>query len=194
MAIETTVYDLLTSSNDLTDLVGTAIYPTVPTTDTDHRPILIYTVVNAEPQTHTQGVSGLTNYTVQIDCWSFNLDTTTAILAAVKATIHGYRGGAVQGAFLTTQSTIQEEAGYHGTASYTVWSDGADVAVVAQSIGSVRADADGVTISACDHSLTLDCEGLHLDGEAVGVILQSPDSTRWRLTVANDGTLSAVAV
>jgi len=87
--IENTVYARLSTFPALTAVVGTRVYPTVPTEDTA-TPFVVFTVTGSEPPLHTNGVS------VEIDAWGINLDTTLKVLDATKAALHGYRGGQIR--------------------------------------------------------------------------------------------------
>lgn len=122
MSIEATIYSRLSTYAPLTALVGTAIYPTTPTENTP-LPFLTYTVTGKTPTLHTQGASGLTNYTLDLDVYGINLDTVLSIMTQTNAALHCYRTDtlSIQGSFLTTQATQQEEYGFHGSQSFTVW-------------------------------------------------------------------------
>lgn len=112
--VEQDVYDRIKT------LADGRVYPTIPTENTQ-LPFLVYTITATEPQTHTLGASGLTRANIDIDCWAINLETTLEILSQAKTTLHLYRGGNIQGCFLSTQSTTQEEFGFHGQQSYSAW-------------------------------------------------------------------------
>lgn len=118
--IENTIYDRLSNTSALTNIVGTSIYPTTPTENTQ-LPFLVYTVTSSSPELHLNGDSGLGNYTVQIDAYAINLDTVQQIMAATKAALHTHRAVPVQGVFLTEQATQQEEYGFHGLQTFTAW-------------------------------------------------------------------------
>lgn len=120
--IEQAIYQRLSTYAALTALVGTNIYPTTPTEQTQ-LPFLVYTVTGAEPNVTTQGSAGLTRYTVDLDLYGNNLDTVLAILTQTTNALHCYRTDTltVQGSFLTTQATQQEEYGFHGSQTFTVW-------------------------------------------------------------------------
>lgn len=120
--IEQTIYERLSTYAALTALVGTKIYPTTPTENTQ-LPFVVYTITSRTPTLHTQGDAGLTNYGLDLDVYGINLDTVLAILTQTTNALHCYRSTdtKIQGSFLTTQATQQEEYGYHGAQSFTVW-------------------------------------------------------------------------
>ena len=165
--VEQLVYTRLSTTTALTDLVGENIYPTTPTTNTQ-LPFVVYSRSASAPQLHTTGASNLTQHTIEIAVHAVDLSTVTAILSAVKAALHAYRGGQIQGSFLQTQACQEEEYGHYGLATYSVWETTANVVATADSTGVISTGPDRVTLAACDHTLTLDCDGLTLDGEAVG--------------------------
>jgi len=119
--IEATIYERLSGSS-LPDIVGTAIYPTTPT-EQSQLPFVVCTVSGTEPQVSNQGSVALSRYTVVIDVYAINLDTVLAIFLKITNALHCYRSTdtTVQGSFLTQQATQQEEYGFHGTQSFSVW-------------------------------------------------------------------------
>jgi hypothetical protein len=173
--IEQIVYQRLSNFAGLTALIGPKLYPTTPTENTQ-LPFLVFTATAANPELHTGGTAGLTNYNLEIDAYGVNLDTVLAILAQVKAALHAYRGGNIQGSFLQTQQTQQEEYGYHGQAIYSVW-------VSQASVQATIGDSSIVLAQACDNILTLDYDGLKLNGKPIAGGLHPP-----RLTLIEDWT------
>ena len=164
--VENLIYTRLSSHTALTDLVGERIYPTTPTVNTQ-LPFVVYSRSASAPQLHTTGASNLTQHTIEIAVHAVDLSTVTAILSAVKGCLHAYRGGQIQGSFLQTQACQEEEYGHYGLATYSVWETTTNVTATVDSTGLISTGPDRVTLAACDHTLTLDCDGLLLDGEAV---------------------------
>lgn len=119
--IENTIYARLKEFAPLIAVVEDRIFPTVPTEDVGNAAFIVYTITGSEPQVHTQGVSSLTRYSLDVDAWGLTLNTIQQALAATKEALHGYRGGAIQGSFLTSQQTQPEEDGFHGTQTFDVW-------------------------------------------------------------------------
>jgi hypothetical protein len=120
--IEQTIYERLNTYAALAALVGSNIYPTTPTENTA-LPFITYTITGKTPTLRTQGDAGLNNYTLDLDVYGINLDTVLAIMTQTNAALHCYRTDnlTIQGSFLTTQATQQEEYGFHGSQSFTVW-------------------------------------------------------------------------
>jgi hypothetical protein len=112
--VEQDVYDRIKT------LADGRVYPTIPTENTQ-LPFLVYTITTSGKQVHIEGDSGLVNCTVDIDCWTINLDEALSILNQVLSALHVYRGGNIQGCFLQNQSTTQEEFGFHGQQTYSIW-------------------------------------------------------------------------
>jgi hypothetical protein len=96
------------------------VYPTIPT-ENSQLPLVVYTVTSTEPQINTQGSSNLIQGTLDVDVWGIDLDTVLGILGECNTALHLYRSDSVQGCFLKSQSTTQEETGFHGIQSYTIW-------------------------------------------------------------------------
>lgn len=120
MSTESEIYSRLSTFTPLTNLVDDRIYPTVPTENTQ-LPFLVYQITGSVPQLHTQGASSVTNYALDVNTFAPNLDTVLGVLNQTKAALHCYRTDTIQGSFLTTQTTAQEEDGHHGQQSYSVW-------------------------------------------------------------------------
>lgn len=120
MPIEQTVYDLLAGDDTLTGLVSTRIFPTTPT-DNTQLPFAVYTVSSTTPTMALAAPVALTQFTIDIDVWAVTLAEALAVLDAVKGVLHGHRGDGVQGCFLQTQGTDEQENGHHGAQTYSVW-------------------------------------------------------------------------
>lgn len=163
MQIETSIYQRLSTYTALTDLVGTKIFPNVPT-DNSQIPAVTYRIVSAEPQLTTAGSADLTKYMLQIDVWAFNLDTTMSAMAAVKNALHLYQGGNIHRAFLNSQNTEQAEDGYNGVLQFTVWGTTANVTATTTANAVINSGTDFITFNACSNVLRLDCTGLTLNG------------------------------
>jgi len=120
--IEATIYERLNTYTALTALVGTNIYPTTPTENTQ-LPFVVYTVTGRTPTLHLEGDSGLNSYNVDLDVYGINLDTVLSVMTQTTNALHCYRTNTltIQGSFLATQATQQEEYGFHGSQSFTVW-------------------------------------------------------------------------
>lgn len=142
------------------------VFPTQPEANTP-LPFIVYTVTGAEPVRNLGGPATLTKYTVQIESWADTSADANALLAGVRAVLDHYQGGQIHRAFWEGQDTQQADDGYHGTATYSVWLSSANVVPAVGPNAVIRTDQDGITLEACSHTLTLDCDGLALDGAAV---------------------------
>ena len=136
--IENTIYSRLTLTPSLTDRVAGRIYPTIPAENVPELPFVVYRVSNTEPQLHTQGVSSITKYTVEIDSYGKNMADATEVMGAARTALHGFRGGEIQGAFLSSQSTEEIEEGYHGQQAFTVWASAANVVATSDSTAKIE--------------------------------------------------------
>lgn len=119
--IESNIYGVLSIYGDLLDLVGTGIFPTIPTEDTA-LPFLVYTVSSAAPVHTLFRPSVITQYTVDVDVWAVNLTQVLAIMMRVSEVLNGWRDPPeIKGSFLVTQGTQETDTGFTGNQSYTVW-------------------------------------------------------------------------
>lgn len=189
--IESALYTRLSAYTTLTDLVGTNIYPTIPTENTA-LPFLVYRVTSTEPVLTTTGAADLTKYQVDVDVWGVNLDTVLAVLTEARTALHLYQGGNIHRAILTSQSTEEADDGHHGRQQYTVWGTTATITATTDSTGIIRTGNDYVQLEACEHVLRIDCDGLTLDGDEVGA---NPDLTGYaQLDVTNVGAVNATGI
>ena len=89
--IETHIYSALSSSQAITDIAGTNIFPLV-LPDSPTLPAITYQIISAMARP-TFNTSGMTRYRVQIDCWSSQAQgyaAASALRDAVIATLNGY--------------------------------------------------------------------------------------------------------
>lgn len=107
--IESTIYAKLTGETSLTALVGTNIFP-VAASENAELPLVIYSV-QTELNRHLNGVCDLKNSTVTIDAYAINADTVLAVGAAVYTALATV--SPTYAAYLLTQATVAEEAGFH---------------------------------------------------------------------------------
>lgn len=142
------------------------IYPTNPEPNTA-LPFVVYTVIGAEPVRNLGGLASLVRYTVQIESWATTSADANALLAGVRNALDGYQGGQIQRAMWDSQDTQQAEDGYHGVAVFTVFMNAANVVPAVGPNAVIRTTANGIELEACNHRLTLDCDGLELDGGPV---------------------------
>lgn len=166
MPIEATIHTRLSGDSTLSTLVGGRFYPSQPSVDTTP-PYLVYTVNSAETGNYTDGPSDLTRYSFTIDCWAVNASALWPVMDRVKTVLHGWRGASVQHTFQTSSSSDEQENGYHGRQEYTLWANTANVDTPPDATGGISAGLNTASMSACGHTLTLDCTGLHLDGEPI---------------------------
>jgi hypothetical protein len=120
--IEQAIKDRLSAVAGLAALVQSRIFPTTPP-ENAQLPMVIYRVSQSEPVRHLTGASSLSRHVVEADCWAINADTALQVATQVRAALHSYRGGSIQGSFLQTQLTEEEELGYHALLTFDVWAD-----------------------------------------------------------------------
>lgn len=159
MSIESIIFDRLSSDAELVGMVE-AIRPTQPQENAPSPPQLVYTITQSEVTLFSGGASSLKRYALQLDCYGIDLRTCLSVLDRAKSILDGWSSGTVQWCKYETQLTSPTDPGHYAQHSYTVWANaGGNEPVVGEDFAELRA---------CDHVLRLDCDGLTLDGEAVG--------------------------
>ena len=167
MPIEQDLYALLSGNETLTTAVEGRIYPSTPA-DNTKAPFVVYTFTSAEPQNTLDGPTDLTKYELEVEIWGLNSASVLNIGAIVRNVLHYYRGGVFQGIFLKNDTLPKEDEGYSKTQTYTVWGRTVNILHLPNSTSTITTGQDTITMNACGRSLVLNCDGLTLDGGAVG--------------------------
>jgi hypothetical protein len=191
MSIENTIYDRLRTDPTLSSLLD-RVYPCEPPVNPATMPYCYQTVTGEQSNTFTSGPSNLVNYTFTVDSWALKFEHLTPVLDAVKNLCHGWTGGQVQMCTQTSRSCDQQERGFHGQQSFSLWYGEANVEALPDSTGSIVTGPCSVTLTACENVLTLDEDGLQLNGEPVG---EAPDLSPYaRKDQANTFTVGTQTV
>lgn len=115
------IYSRLSTSENLADLVGDRIYPTIPTEQTDP-PFIVYTPSAGMRLATLSGVSGLRQGSLTVDVVALTFAEATNIADYVTARLHGWSDRpTVQGCFLQEQTSEPQDDYYQITQTYTVW-------------------------------------------------------------------------
>lgn len=122
--MEAAIYNRLSTDPNITGLVGTRIFPVIPSQDTA-LPYVVYFQSGAEPVMHLNGVSNLTKYELRVEFWADAFDAVADLGKKIRTNLDGFRGTAagitLQGVFLVEESNEQEPDAYHGSQLYWVW-------------------------------------------------------------------------
>ena len=105
MSVETELYTLLTSESDITDLVGTAIYPYVIPQDVS-LPAIVYQQIAGVPGYTADGQDNLTPYELQVTCWDNSYSDVRELATKTKAALTAYSGGNIDVIYITGEGDI----------------------------------------------------------------------------------------
>lgn len=154
--VDALLYDRLITDAAITSLVAD-INPVHPEADSG-LPSLYYTLLGVEDQLSLSGPTGVKKYNYAVDVVHIDPTVIDTILTAVYDRLKTWATPVVQGCFLDSQVTVQEDDGYHGQQSYSLW-------IGDDSAARTVTTPDEVSWTACDNTLTLGCDGLTLNGD-----------------------------
>lgn len=105
--IETTLYSALSTSEAITGILGTRVYPLVLPNE-PVLPAIDYKFVSgsSKPTFNTRGIS---TYRIEINCWGRSYVEAYTLRNAVKDTLSGYSDGVTGIQFLSQQDLFDEE-------------------------------------------------------------------------------------
>jgi hypothetical protein len=90
---EEAIFALLSNDSDVTDIVGTRIYPVI-TPEEGQYPALSYFRVDGPREHVLEGPAGLARPRIQVDAWANDSATARAAIAAVISALDGFIGNA----------------------------------------------------------------------------------------------------
>jgi hypothetical protein len=121
MTLEAALRARLTAVTEVTDILGTRIYP-VGTPLGPTLPYLHYSIDEAEATLALDGICPLKRYVVGIQFWCADYDQAKALDAAVFSALSDYRSGATQRIGFVTRTDVDEEDGrFEASHSYSAW-------------------------------------------------------------------------
>jgi hypothetical protein len=156
----------LSANPDLSDLTG--IFPSQPEVNPT-LPYLVVTVTSFQQETFLDGLSSDAQYGFTVDIQGRNQSEVDTLCQAVRSSLHGWRGGSVQWCSLTNESFDRQELYHHAAQDYALVHAAGDWTALPDLTATIVASPNRVDIAACGQTLTLDCGGLSLNGETVGV-------------------------
>ena len=89
--VEKAIYTLLSTTNTITEIVGSRITP-LAGTQGEQRPFLTYTLSSVEPIMTFSGPAKYSYANVEIGAIADSYKECVTLTAAIKATLHGYVG------------------------------------------------------------------------------------------------------
>jgi hypothetical protein len=109
-------------------LVGTRMYPAILPQNPTY-PAITYQYIGGASDISTDGPTGLTNLTFQIDCWASTYTAADGLFEAVRKRLNGYKGDAggvtVRGVFLVRKRDLYDnDAKVHRrSADWSIWNE-----------------------------------------------------------------------
>lgn len=91
MTIESALYNELSTTAEVTAVVGTRIYPQIAPESVAY-PFITYSVITDNPEHHMGGAAGLTHVTMQIDVWAETIAERVSISEVIRNDLDGRTG------------------------------------------------------------------------------------------------------
>lgn len=105
MSLEGDLYDYLAGLTSISDAIGTQLYRGyAPTSAT--KPYVVFETVSGDRAVHLGGSTGLVESLVQFDVWAGKSVVAGTVAAVLRAALHGYQHGAINGAGSTDVRSI----------------------------------------------------------------------------------------
>lgn len=105
MSIEATVYEVLNNANDVTDIVDDRIYPIVAKQDfwsgADIESYIVYRRNSTPSFSDLKARIDPSGALIELELWTTTFTAMDSLVHAVFEALQGYRGGDVQGIFLS---------------------------------------------------------------------------------------------
>lgn len=130
---EAAVYKLMTDDATVAALVGTRIYPAIAPQSTV-TPYIVYQRIATQHLHTMDGIAGLAETTIQIDCYASTYGAVKALADAVRLALDGYTGtpvgdGTVIGGILLDNTNDNPESPQTGletilqrvSMDFTIW-------------------------------------------------------------------------
>lgn len=107
MSVESIIYNVLSTTTAITNIVGNKIFPSIP--QDPSFPFLIYTRTDTENYpTLDYTTDTFERAEITLSLWIQNMDDAVNLASLIKAALIGYRGGLCQGVFLVRQQSAPQ--------------------------------------------------------------------------------------
>lgn len=150
----------------LTAIVEDRIYPGQIPDEDDPTPWLFYAVLESIPSDELSGGDEVREQ-YEFHALADTYAEAKAIIDAVLGVLDTFSGGQITRAFWRGTSEETTEDGYHHVARFDVWGKSSVNLPAAGPNVSISQGPDSLTFSAGGHTLTLNSDGLELDGDQV---------------------------
>jgi hypothetical protein len=120
---EQALYSRLSTSNVVTDLVGTRIYP-MESKQADIAPYITYERVGAGTLHTMRGALDEGLPRLQVNCWADTYASAKSVARAVRTALNGYDIGSVAMRFLDDRDLMNPDSLRKGVAQdYSIWTE-----------------------------------------------------------------------
>ena len=113
------IYGRLSTSTNITAIVGTNIYPDITPQNVDY-PFVVYTATNSTPVDYKDGQSNLEEINLQIDVYTQNYDTTQNLANLIRNRLDRFVG-TVEGVEVQTIKYVSSNSQVYNAELSVYW-------------------------------------------------------------------------
>jgi NAD-dependent SIR2 family protein deacetylase len=113
------IYGRLSTASNITDIVGTNIYPDITPQNVDY-PFVVYTATNSTPVDYKDGQSNLEEINLQIDVYTQNYDTTQNLANLIRNRLDRFVG-TVEGVEVQTIKYVSSNSQVYNAELSVYW-------------------------------------------------------------------------
>ena len=113
------IYGILSTASNITDIVGTNIYPDITPQNVDY-PFVVYTATNSTPVDYKDGQSNLEEINLQIDVYTQNYDTTQNLANLIRNRLDRFVG-TVEGVEVQTIKYVSSNSQVYNAELSVYW-------------------------------------------------------------------------
>jgi len=113
------IYGRLSTASNITDIVGTNIYPDITPQNVDY-PFIVYSIIDSSPVDFKDGQSNLEEIDLQIDVYTQNYDTTQNLSNLIRNRLDRFVG-TVEGVEVQTIKYVSSNSQVYNAELSVYW-------------------------------------------------------------------------
>jgi NAD-dependent SIR2 family protein deacetylase len=113
------IYGRLSTTSNITAIIGTNIYPDITPQNVDY-PFIVYSIINSNPVDFKDGQSNLEEIDLQIDVYTQNYDTTQNLANLIRNRLDRFVG-TVEGVEVQTIKYVSSDSQVYNADLNVYW-------------------------------------------------------------------------